>query len=143
MRPGFPLAVPLLALLVAEVYTLIRVGGAIGPLATIALLLGAAALGSWLVRRQGTAVLTRQRAAMDRGEMPTGTLLDGAMLLAAGVLLVLPGLLSDGAALLLLVPPLRHWLVRRLGRGSDGGIEPPASPRAGRRVIEGDWRRED
>lgn len=143
MRPGLPLALPLLALLVAEVYTLIRVGGAIGPAATIALLLGAAALGSWLVRRQGTAVLERVRTSMDRGEMPAGVLLEGAVLLAAGVLLVLPGLLSDGVALLLLVPPLRHWLVRRLGRAQGGGAAPPAGPRPGRRVIEGDWRRED
>ena len=143
MRHGFPLALPVLGQLVAEVYTLIRVGGAIGPAATIALLLGAAALGSWLVRRQGTAVLERVRTAMDRGEMPAGALLDGAVLLAAGFLLVLPGLLSDGVALLLLVPPLRHWLVRRLGGGTDGGMEPSAGPRPGRRVIEGDWRRED
>lgn len=143
MGSGFPLALPVLGLLVAEVYTLIRVGGAIGPAATIALLLGAAVLGSWLVRRQGSAVLDRVRTAMDRGEMPAGALLEGAMLLAAGFLLVLPGLLSDGVALLLLVPPLRHWLVRRLGGGADGGMAPPAGPRAGRRVIEGDWRRED
>ena len=143
MRPGFPLALPLLTLLVAEVYTLIQVGGAIGPVATIALLLGAAALGSWLVRRQGTAVLERVRTSMDHGEMPAGALLEGAVLLAAGVLLVLPGLLSDGVALLLLVPPLRHWLVRRLGRAQGGGAAPPPSPPSGRRVIEGDWRRED
>ena len=84
MHAGPPFAVLVLALLVAEVYTLIHVGGAIGPAATIALLLLAAALGSWLVRRQGTAVLARVRTAMDHGEMPAGALLEGAVLLAAG-----------------------------------------------------------
>lgn len=143
MRPGLPLALSVLALLVAEVYTLIRVGGAIGPAPTILLLIAAAVAGSWLVRRQGTAVLARVRAALEHGEMPAQALVEGAVLLAAGFLLMLPGLLSDGVALLLLVPPLRHWLVRRLGRGAAVATERPAGPRPGRRVIEGDWTRED
>ncbi len=68
-------------------------------------------------------------------------LFDAACLALAGVLLILPGFLSDLMALLLLIPPVRGLLYGRATRlaarqGASGG--PGRQPRRGP-VIEGDW----
>ncbi|KAA6186363.1 FxsA family protein [Thiohalocapsa marina] len=125
-----------------ELYFLIQVGDVIGALPTIALSLFTAALGGYLVRMQGIAVLMRVRDLLDRNQMPALELLDGAVLLLCGFALLLPGFVTDAVGFLLLVPPLRHALIRRYfqvvpaGHAVHPGHDEP-------RVIEGDYRRED
>ncbi|MGE5153665.1 MAG: FxsA family protein [Bdellovibrio bacteriovorus] len=126
-----------------ELYLLIEVGSEIGALPTIALTLLTAALGIWLVRMQGLGVLARVGRSMAADELPALELMDGALLLVAGLLLLLPGFLTDALGFVLLVPPVRQWLIRRYVRLV------PASPSRGDprdpgpRVIEGRFRRED
>jgi UPF0716 protein FxsA len=77
--------------------------------------------------------------SLARGELPAEELVNGAVIVAGGALLLLPGFLSDLAGLLCLIPPTRRliaaWLVRnRLAPRS--GVEEP-------RVIEGEFKRED
>ena len=125
-----------------EVYFLIKVGSVIGAVPTIALTVLATLLGTWLVRRQGFGVLMRVRESLARDEVPALELLDGALLLIAGLFLVLPGFLTDIVGFLLLIPPLRRWVVRRYVkvfpvRSHDPGVE------RGPRVIEGHFRRMD
>ena len=123
-----------------ELYFLIQVGTEIGVLPTIAISLFTAALGGYLVRRQGFDVLARVRRAKDQGEMPALAVMDGALLLVAGFFLLLPGFLTDAVGFLLLIPAIRQHLIKRFivilppGQGAGG----PAGPR----VIEGDYRRE-
>ena len=71
-----------------------------------------ALLGGWLARHEGLRCWRAVREQLARGELPTDSLLDGLLILVAGVLLITPGLLTDTAGLLLLVPPIRR-LVRR------------------------------
>ena len=97
----------IIAVPVVEIALFIQSAHWIGILPTIALAIGAGILGMALLRRQGLAVLLRTRAQMDRGEMPVGEVFDGVCLALAGVLLVLPGFLSDFVALALLLPPVR------------------------------------
>jgi UPF0716 protein FxsA len=125
-----------------ELYFLIQVGSVIGALPTIALSVLTALIGGYLVRMQGLAVLMRVRELLDVGEMPALELLDGAVLLVCGLALLLPGFVTDIIGFLLLVPPLRHRLIRRYvelapvyGRDS----RPQDRPR----IIEGDYRRDD
>jgi UPF0716 protein FxsA len=125
-----------------ELYFLIQVGSVIGALPTIALSLLTAAIGGLMVRHQGLSVLMRVRSQMDHGEMPALELLDGAVLLACGFALLLPGFVTDVIGFLLLVPPLRHALIRRWVHVI------PVRSQAGRddevhRVIEVDYRRDD
>lgn len=101
----------------AELYLLIEVGSGIGGLSTIALCLLTAVIGGVLVRIQGLQTLFRVREMMNRGEPPAEQMLHGLMIATAGLLLFLPGFITDGIGFLLLIPPVRdlagHWLFRK------------------------------
>lgn len=104
-----------LLLPLAEIAVFVRIGGAIGVLPTLALVVLSVFAGLAIVRTQGLAALRRVQAALERGEMPARDLFDGACLVTAGVLLIVPGFITDSIALLLLLPPLRTALRRWLG----------------------------
>ena len=123
-----------------ELYLLIQVGSEIGALPTIGLSILTAIIGTYLVRVQGFAVLMRVRDMLDRDETPALEVLDGALLLIAGLMLILPGFLTDTLGFLLLIPPLRRLLIRRFVRFVP--VHSEARTGAAPRVIEGEFRRE-
>ncbi len=115
---------PLLLILllpILEIVGFIQVGDWLGAGPTIGLLALSAVVGVLLVRHQGLASLTRAQAAAARGEAPIGTVLDGFCAVLAGILLIIPGFLTDLLGLALLIRPLRRgigrWLLGRLGAG--------------------------
>jgi len=110
------LSFQLLALMFAEIAGFIVVGGALGVLPTLALILLAMVAGVALLRRQSVATAMRVRAELQAGRMPAQPLLNGAVLAVAALLLILPGFISDFAAVLLLLPPVRAALVRRIAQ---------------------------
>jgi len=131
-----------------ELYFLIKVGAEIGALPTIFLTVFTALLGGYMVRRQGFSTLMRVREMMNRGEMPALEVMEGAVLLICGVLLLLPGFITDLVGFIFLIPPVRRWLLVA-GLQSGGILRPPpggASPRGPARppdVIEGEFKREE
>ncbi len=131
---GAVLLVALLAFPFAEIALLIVVGRAIGVAATLALLVLAVLAGLALIRLHGFATLLRLRAALARGEPPGQVLFEGACVAGAGVLLIVPGFLSDGLALALLTfLPLRRLLLTWMWRSA-------TARRAGEgTVIEGEY----
>ena len=139
----FPLL--LIGLPLAEIALLIEAGRLLGGAMPVLLLLIAAALaGILLIRHQSLASLAAVRAALARNEAPGEALLDGACAMAAGLLLILPGFLSDLAAIALLVRPMRRALAGRLLGGQRRRPAGPADPRrpapgAGP-VIAGEYR---
>jgi UPF0716 protein FxsA len=96
----------------AELAVIIAVGDALGLLPTLLLLLGISVAGAWLSKREGLAAWRRFQLAMAEGRVPTAEAADGAMVLLAGALLLTPGFLTDVAAVLLLLAPVRAWLRR-------------------------------
>lgn len=104
----------------AELALLIWVGGEIGVGATVALVVVTGILGASLARWQGLATLARFQRRLGAGELPHEDLIDGVLILIAGAVLLTPGLLTDAAGFLLLVPTarraLRDELLRRLER---------------------------
>ncbi|MCB1802887.1 MAG: FxsA family protein [Gammaproteobacteria bacterium] len=130
-----------------ELYLLIEVGSVIGALPTIALSLFTAALGGWLVRMQGFAVLFRAQSAMAEREIPAIELLEGAVLLLTGLALLLPGFITDAIGFLLLIPPLRRALIVRWlkSRGTlrPGDVHVHHAETRSEHFIEGDYKRED
>lgn len=94
----------------AELYLLVWLGFQIGLLPTIAIALGTGVLGASLARAQGTAVMSKLSQQLRAGERPADTLVDGALVLFAGVLLIMPGVITDVTGFLLLVPPVRSIL---------------------------------
>ncbi|AHE99414.1 FxsA family protein [Thioalkalivibrio paradoxus] len=140
VHPLLPLFVFLGAVLL-EIFGFAWVGGAVGALATVALVVITAAIGLWIFRLQGVAHWQRMQQMLQRGELPALGLLEGWLLMLAAVLLVVPGFFSDAAGFLLLVPPLRAalatWLLKRrsvwVAAARRGG--PDASD-----TIEGEYR---
>jgi UPF0716 protein FxsA len=102
---------------IAELYVLIQIGSAIGILPTIALLILDSVLGAALMRSQGRAAWMRFNRALAEGRMPGREVMDGALVIFGGALLLTPGFLSDFLGLILLLPPtraiVRTVLVRR------------------------------
>lgn len=110
-----------LALLaVAELYVIVQVASEIGAFWTIALLIVMSIVGVWLVKRAGMQLLGRLQAQAAAGKVPTDQLIDGPLLLLAGLLILIPGFITDVAGLLLLLPPTRA-LIRRMFRGTLAG----------------------
>ena len=110
---------PLLALLalfiavpLAELYVILKVGDAIGVLPTILLLAADSVLGSMLLRAQGRAVWRRFNEAMAAGRMPHREVQDGVAVIFGGAFLITPGFLTDIVGLLLLLPPTRAVILR-------------------------------
>lgn len=83
---------------------------------TLAVVVGTGLLGAALARREGLRCWHAARRQVARGELPTDSLLDGLMVLVAGALLIAPGVLTDLAGLALLMPPVRHAVLRYLVR---------------------------
>ncbi|HEU0317452.1 MAG TPA: FxsA family protein, partial [Solirubrobacteraceae bacterium] len=92
---------------ILELYVIIRVGEAIGPLWTVLALTCTSLIGVRLVRSQGRAVLRDFSAAIAAGRPPAREALDGALVFVGGALLIVPGFVTDGLGLLLLFPPTR------------------------------------
>jgi UPF0716 protein FxsA len=101
---------------VVEISVFIQVGQWIGFLNTVGLLLLVSLVGAWLVKRQGLGVMARIREQRSAGRIPTTEAFDGALILVAGVLLVIPGFVTDAFGLLLLFPPIRAVVRRFVSR---------------------------
>lgn len=145
---------PLILLLIwpiLEIVAFIEVGGRIGAWPTVGLVVLAAVLGSLLLRWQGLAVLRRAQAAADRGEVPVGAVFEGFCIVAAAILLMVPGFLSDLLGLLLFVPFLRNalgrWLFERLRRRGGARVwvdgRPMHETRTAPGTIDADYREVD
>ena len=152
----------LVGLVLLELTVMIKVGSVIGALPTVGLLVLTAVLGSSLVRSEGIKTLLTAQQKMQLGEMPGREVMGGMMLALAGLLLIIPGFVSDIVGILLLQPWLRNMLADKLigsnqFRMQMGGFQarqqpiepgpdddrPGQSPRAGGNTIEGEFERKE
>ncbi|MFQ2386146.1 FxsA family protein [Aeromonas dhakensis] len=104
----------LVGLVVLELTVMIEVGSVIGALPTVGLLILTAVLGSSLVRSEGIKTLFNAQQKMQQGEMPGREVMGGMMLALAGLLLIIPGFVTDFFGILLLQPWLRNKLADKL-----------------------------
>ncbi len=154
-------AVPLL-----ELALLIKLGQAIGFWSTVAIIFLTAGVGIAILNAQGFAAFRRASESVAKGQPPVEPVIDGFMLMMAGGLLIAPGLLTDIAGLLLLIPPIRRlvakWGLARMmasgnihvttwqseatfdegGQGRDQPGRKPAGKSSGT-VIDGEFERID
>jgi UPF0716 protein FxsA len=102
---------------VLEIFAFIEVGLAIGWLWAVVLLLGTSLLGVWVVRIQGRSAIERVSRAVSAHQPPARPAVDGALGFLGGVLLVVPGFVTDALGGLLVLGPTRaltrRWLSRR------------------------------
>jgi UPF0716 protein FxsA len=122
---------------VAELYVIIKVGEWIGVAPTLALLLADALLGSWLLKHQGRSAWRRFNEALASRRFPGREVVDGALIIVGGTLLLTPGFLTDIVGVFLLLPPTRAIARRVLKRftvgrfmvvGMPGGARGPFGP---------------
>lgn len=125
-------AVPLL-----ELAIIIQVGQLIGVGGTILSLLAVSLIGAALVKREGLRAALRFREATSAGRWPGAEVVDGALLLFAGALLLTPGYFTDAVGLLLLLPPSRGVANRALRRRARLFVGPGAGGAAGGRTGTG------
>lgn len=127
------MAVLFLLYVVAEVAAVWAVASLIGFLPTLGLLLLGAFVGSWLARREGGKAMRAFLDSARAGRSGHNEVTDGMLIALGGLLILVPGFVTDIAGLLVLVPPTRGVLrkawVRRIER------QAPVRARAQDRVI--------
>ncbi|MDH3455053.1 MAG: membrane protein FxsA [Desulfuromonadales bacterium] len=109
-----------------ELYLLIEAGQMIGIGPTLGLILLTGIAGAWLARSQGVEVLRRIQDETARGQMPAIALIDGALVLVGGLLLLTPGFFTDALGFTFLIPITRElwrkalsaWLHKQVQLGS-------------------------
>jgi UPF0716 protein FxsA len=105
---------------IAELYVIIRVGELIGVVPTLILLLADALLGSMLLKHQGRTAWRRFNQALAERRLPGREVVDGALVIVGGTLLLAPGFITDVAGIFLLLPPTRAIARRLLKRFAIG-----------------------
>lgn len=129
----------ILLLPLLEIAGFVVIGGRIGLGATLVWVLAAAIGGISLIRQGGLNAVTKLQAAMNQGREPGHTLIDGAATVIAGLLLVIPGFISDFLALILLLPWTRDFLLRRMARHFETRIYRSGGARTRTTIIEGEF----
>ena len=118
---------------IAELYVIVQVANGIGVLNTLGLLILSGVVGGWLAKREGLALLRRIQRQLQAGQLPAKEVVDGALILFAGALMLAPGFLTDLLAIVLLIPPtraavravlLRRFRHRIVVRASGAGVGP-------------------
>jgi UPF0716 protein FxsA len=142
------ISIPLL-----EIYLFIQVGGMIGALPTVLVVVLTAVLGVFLLRAQGMATWVRLNQELAAGRLPAVEMMEGAVLLICGALLLTPGFFTDAVGFLLLMPPLRRaliklflvrgkWVMVMRTRGQTHSRQ-PSSRSKDEHTIEGEYSRDD
>jgi len=90
-----------------EMILLLRVGSIIGFPGTVSVILLTGILGAALARQQGLQTIMQIKQSMSQGEIPTISIVDGFLILVAGIVLVTPGLITDAVGFILLLPTCR------------------------------------
>lgn len=99
-----------LAFPIVEIYLLIKAGEALGFWPIFGIVVLTAWIGSRLVKYEGFQVLNQLRQKTVQGRSPHQELIEGAVLLVGGVLLITPGFITDGIGFLCLIPLSRKWI---------------------------------
>lgn len=114
----------LVALPITEIWLLVQLSGVIGGLPTLGLVIAEAVAGGWLVKREAGQAWRSMNASIRAGETPARQPVDTAVVVAGGVALMFPGLITDAVGLVCLIPVTRalpkkaigSWVDRRIAR---------------------------
>ena len=119
------LALLFIGLPLLELYILIKIGSHLGAFLTIALIIFTGILGLLLARLEGLRTLRQIRQNLSQGIVPAEEMVDSVLIFIGGILFVIPGVITDIAALVLLIPFSRtifkRWLRRRFDRAVERG----------------------
>ena len=106
----FKLLILFISVPLIELAILLKLGNYIGVFNTILIVIVTGIIGASLAKLQGLKVLYNIKDKMNTGEMPTEDIIDGFLILAAGLVLLTPGLLTDTLGFLILIPITRKHI---------------------------------
>ncbi len=109
-----PLLLILTVVPLTELMILLRLAERFSWERTLILVVVTGVIGAYLARREGVKTMTKIQADLSRGVMPTDAMLDGVLILLAGIVLVTPGIMTDALGFALLIRPIRRWVRKRL-----------------------------
>ncbi len=107
---------------IMEIYLLIEAGQTIGSLSTVILVILSGITGAYLARIQGLNTMKKIQSSLSQGSIPGEELIDGAIILVAGIVLLTPGFITDIMGLLLLFPYTRFFFKRMLRHHFDENV---------------------
>ncbi|GIN60166.1 UPF0716 protein YtzA [Robertmurraya siralis] len=107
----------LLIIPVGEIFVLLLSGKIIGVWTTISIIILTGVFGAYLAKKQGLEMLKRARLDMQYGRVPGEAIVDGMCIFVGGVLLLIPGFITDAFGFLLLIPQSRHYFKALLKKG--------------------------
>ncbi len=111
-----------IAIPVVELFLLIEIGRRVGTLTTVGIIMATGVVGASLARQQGMSTLARLRADLAASRFPADPIVDGVLILVAAAVLITPGLLTDLAGFLCLVPAFRRLVKRSLKRAFERAV---------------------
>lgn len=97
-----------------EIYVLIKVGAIVGALPTLGIIIVTGMVGAALAKQQGMAALRKAQHSLMAGDEIGNSLVEGALVLVAAVLMLTPGFITDFVGIGLLLPPVRAIAARRI-----------------------------
>jgi UPF0716 protein FxsA len=107
---------------IVEIWLIVALGRELGAGWTVGLIAATAVAGAMLARRQGLAAVRNLQQALSSGREIGASLVEAALVLVAGIFMLVPGFLTDGLGLALLIAPLRRscarMIVDRIGQSS-------------------------
>jgi UPF0716 protein FxsA len=125
-----------------ELFTLIQLGVKTSALTALGYVLFTLFLGLAILQRQGQGMFERLRQSQEGRVIGPQLLLDDMALGLAGLLLMIPGMITDFAAVIVIIGPLRRGLARWL-LGPQPEPYKPERDQADHVTLEGQFRRVD
>lgn len=101
---------------VTEIIIYVKLGQYIGLWPTLLLIFSTGIVGAFLARTQGFQIIRQVRSELNQGRIPGNEMVDGLLVLAGGILLLTPGLLTDVTGFFMLLPPTRRIIREQLKR---------------------------
>lgn len=129
------LLLPFIVLPILEMVVLIEVGSAIGAWNTVALVFLGAFVGIQVIRQQGFSTMVKAQQRMAAGELPAGEMAEGFMIAIGGLFMMIPGFLTDIIGVLLLIPPVRRFLLKKMVASGRWKVQQTE-------IYQGEYRRE-
>ena len=98
----------------AELILLLQIGARIGPMPTLGLIVLTGLVGASLARQQGLSILRKIQSEMQSGRPPALEMVEGAMVVVGGIVLLTPGVLTDCFGFALMIPKFRRSIAKKI-----------------------------
>ncbi len=106
-----PLFIAFTLLPAIEIYFLFKIGSVFGGLNTILFIIATGAIGAYMARIEGRLILNKISHELNKGQIPSNSIIGGLLIFAGGLLLLTPGFLTDFIGFSFVLPGTRHLLV--------------------------------